>query len=143
MSWLRFAHALGLTNLSDDDVRRYEERELKERTLLPPNIILQGSAIEYLRSQKIMTQNQWKIVLSFVICDIMAAFYVYIIGFGLPLVVRNWMLTYGESAVILVASSVGAPFGLVFYGWLADRIGRRSVMIASILNVSVATGVMA
>jgi len=29
MNWLRLAHALGLTNLSDADVRRYEELELK------------------------------------------------------------------------------------------------------------------
>src|SRR6516162_2670563 len=33
MNWLRLAHAVGLTNLSDADVRRYEEREADARSL--------------------------------------------------------------------------------------------------------------
>src|SRR5262249_1041253 len=36
-----------------------------------------------------------------------------------------------------------APFGSLFYGWLADKIGRRKVMIATVLNFSLATGAMA
>ena len=35
MSWLRLIHALGLTNLSDADVRRYEKQESKGRASVP------------------------------------------------------------------------------------------------------------
>ncbi len=38
---------------------------------------------------------------------------------------------------------MGAPLGSLFYGWLADKIGRRKVMIITILNFSIATGLMA
>ena len=52
-------------------------------------------------------------------------------------------MTYGQSGVILLASGVSAPFGSLLYGWLADKIGRRKVMIATVLNFSLATGAMA
>jgi putative MFS transporter len=45
--------------------------------------------------------------------------------------------------MILLASGISAPFGSLFYGWLADKIGRRKVMIATVLNFSLATGAMA
>ncbi len=48
-----------------------------------------------------------------------------------------------KSGVILLASGVSAPFGSLFYGWLADKIGRRKVMIVTVLNFSLATGAMA
>lgn len=31
----------------------------------------------------------------------------------------------------------------MFWGWMADRIGRRKVFIYTILNFSVATGILA
>ena len=38
---------------------------------------------------------------------------------------------------------MGAVPGAFFWGWLADRIGRRKVFIATALNFSIATGLMA
>ena len=52
-------------------------------------------------------------------------------------------LTYGQSAMILLTSGIGGVPGALFYGWLADRIGRRTVFIVTALNFSLATGVMA
>jgi MFS family permease len=46
--------------------------------------------------------------------------------------VKDWNLTYGESGAILLASGISAPLGSLFYGWLADKIGRRKVMIITI-----------
>ena len=66
-----------------------------------------------------------------------------LIGFVLAFIVKDWDLTYGQSGAILLASGVSAPFGSLFYGWLADKIGRRTALIASVLNVSIATGAMA
>ena len=48
---------------------------------------------------------------------------VYVVAF----IAGPWKLTFGESAVILLSSGFGAMFGAVFYGWLADKIGRRKV----------------
>jgi MFS transporter, putative metabolite:H+ symporter len=43
----------------------------------------------------------------------------------------------------LLTSGIGGVPGALFYGWLADRIGRRTVFIITALNFSLATGVMA
>jgi MFS transporter, putative metabolite:H+ symporter len=45
--------------------------------------------------------------------------------------------------MILLTSGIGGVPGALFYGWLADRIGRRTVFIITALNFSLATGVMA
>ena len=54
-----------------------------------------------------------------------------------------WHLTYGQSAMILLSSGLGAVPGALFWGWLADRIGRRKVFMMTALNFSLATGIMA
>jgi MFS family permease len=66
-----------------------------------------------------------------------------LIGFALAFIVGPWQLTYGQSAMILLTSGIGGVPGALFYGWLADRIGRRTVFIITALNFSLATGVMA
>jgi putative MFS transporter len=99
--------------------------------------------LDLLERQNKLTINQWKIALAATIGDMLDFFDFLLIGFVLGFIVKDWNLTYGESAAILLASGVSAPFGSSFYGWLADKIGRRKVMILTVLNVSVATGAMA
>jgi len=66
-----------------------------------------------------------------------------LIAFVLAFIVKDWHLTYGQSAAILLSSGVSAPLGSLIWGWVADKIGRRKVIIATILNFSIATGLMA
>jgi putative MFS transporter len=98
---------------------------------------------EHLEQQKSLTANQWKIALAATLGDMLDFFDFFLIGFVLAFVVKDWHLTYGQSGAILLASGVSAPFGSLFYGWLADKLGRRTALIAAILNVSLATGAMA
>ena len=99
--------------------------------------------LELLERQAKLTANQWKIALAATIGDMIDFFDFLLIGFVLAFIVKDWHLTYGQSGAILLASGVSAPFGSLIYGWLADKIGRRKVMIATVLNVSIATGAMA
>jgi len=55
---------------------------------------------------------------------------------------RPWKLTFGQSAIVLMSSGIGAIMGAYVWGWLADRIGRRKVFIGTVLNFSVATGLL-
>ncbi|HTZ37527.1 MAG TPA: MFS transporter, partial [Stellaceae bacterium] len=87
--------------------------------------------------------NQWKIAGAATLGDMLDFFDFFLIGFVLAFIVKDWNLTYGQSGAILLASGVSAPFGSLFYGWMADKIGRRTALIAAILNVSLATGAMA
>jgi MFS transporter, putative metabolite:H+ symporter len=97
--------------------------------------------LEYLEQQKKLTVNQWKIFAAATIGDMLDFFDFLLIAFVLAFILKDWNLTYGQSVAIVLASGVSAPFGSVFYGWLADKIGRRKVMIATVL--SIATGLMA
>jgi len=99
--------------------------------------------LEYLERQQKFTKNQWKIFTAATIGDMLDFFDFLLIAFVLAFIVKDWHLTYGQSAAILLSSGVSAPLGSLFWGWAADKIGRRKVMIATILNFSIPTGLMA
>jgi putative MFS transporter len=64
----------------------------------------------------------------------------FLIGFVLAFWIGPWKLTFGDSAIVLISSGVGAILGAYIRGWLADKIGRRKVVIGTVLNFSIATG---
>ena len=99
--------------------------------------------LQLLEQQTKLTKNQWLIAGAATLGDMLDFFDFLLIGFVLAFIVNDWQLTYGQSGAILLASGVSAPFGSLFYGWLADKLGRRTALISSVLNVSVATGAMA
>jgi MFS transporter, putative metabolite:H+ symporter len=99
--------------------------------------------LEHLERQESLTANQYKIFAAALIGDMLDFFDFYLIGFVLAFIVGGWHLTYGQSGAILLSSGIGAPLGSLFWGWMADKIGRRKVMILTVLNFSIATGAMA
>jgi putative MFS transporter len=99
--------------------------------------------LELLERQKMLTANQWKIIGTANLGDMLDFFDFFLIGYVLAFIVGSWHLTFGQSAMILLSSGLGAVPGAFFWGWLADRIGRRKVFVATALNVSLATGIMA
>jgi MFS transporter, putative metabolite:H+ symporter len=98
---------------------------------------------ERLDASRSLSWNQRKIVAAAMLGDMLEFFDYYLIGFVLAFIVKPWQLTWGESAVILLSSGVGAILGAGFWGWLADRIGRRKVFMATVINFSLATGCLA
>jgi MFS transporter, putative metabolite:H+ symporter len=99
--------------------------------------------LEHLERQESLTANQWKIFAAATVGDMLDFFDFYLIGFVLAFIVGGWELTYGESGAILLSSGIGAPIGSLFWGWMADKVGRRTVMILTVLNFTLATGLMA
>lgn len=99
--------------------------------------------LEHLERQSKLTRNQYKIFAAATIGDMLDFFDFYLIGFVLAFIIGGWHLTYGQSGAILLSSGIGAPLGSLFWGWMADKIGRRKVMILTVLNFSIATGAMA
>src|ERR687885_183580 len=81
-----------------------------------------------------LTGNQKRIVAAAVLGDMLEFFDYFLIGFVLAFVVGPWGLTFGQSAIILLSSGIGAILGAYFWGWMADRIGRRPVFILTVLN---------
>ena len=99
--------------------------------------------LEHLERQESLTTNQYRIFAAALIGDMLDFFDFYLIGFVLVFIVSGWHLTYGQSGAILLSSGIGAPLGSLFWGWMADKVGRRKVMILTVLNFSIATGAMA
>jgi putative MFS transporter len=96
-----------------------------------------------LERQQRLTTNQWKIIATANLGDMLDFFDFFLIGYVLAFIVGPWHLTFGQSAIVLVSSGLGAVPGAFFWGWMGDRIGRRTVFMATAVNVSLATGAMA
>jgi MFS transporter, putative metabolite:H+ symporter len=98
--------------------------------------------IERLEQQKKLTANQWKLIATANLADLLDFFDFFLIGYVLAFITKEWQLTYWQGAVILLSSGLGAVPGAFFWGWVADKIGRRKVFISTALNVALATGIM-
>ena len=98
--------------------------------------------LERLEQQKKLTLNQWKIIATANVGDMLDFFDFFLIGYVLAFILKDWHITYGQSALILISAGLGAVPGAFFWGWMGDRIGRRRVFILTALNVACATGIM-
>src|SRR2546421_6560933 len=99
--------------------------------------------LEYIERQQTLTGHQLRIVVAAVLGDMLEFFDYFLIGFVLAFVVGPWGLTFGQSAIILLSSGFGAIGGAYFWGWMADRIGRRPVFHLTNLNFSIPTRILA
>ncbi len=97
--------------------------------------------IERLEAQKKLTANQWKLICTANIADLLDFFDLLLIGYIVAALRAEWSLTYLQGGLILLASGIGAPPGAFFWGWLGDRIGRRTVFIWSAVLIALASGV--
>src|SRR3954454_19805832 len=98
--------------------------------------------IERLEQQKKLTSNQWKLICTANIADLLDFFDFFLIGYVTAALTKEWQLPYWQGGAILLASGLGAVPGAVVWGWLGDRIGRRTVFIWSAVTISLATGVL-
>src|SRR5438270_3894813 len=98
--------------------------------------------IELLERQKKLTANQWKLICTANLADLLDFFDLFLIGYVTAALTKQWSLTYLQGGMILLASGIGAPPGAFFWGWLGDRIGRRTVFMLSAITIALATGVM-
>src|SRR5581483_7146686 len=101
-----------------------------------------SSMIEFLDRQQALTGRQDRLVVTTIIAQMLEFFDFFLIGFVLVVIIGPWDLTYGESAVILLASGIGALFGSIISGALADVVGRRKIFIATIITFSLGTGIL-
>ena len=82
---------------------------------------------------------QWGIFLLCGLCLIMDGFDTQAIGYVAPALARDWHITNKDLGPVLSAALVGVLVGSLLCGMLADKIGRRPVLIGSTLAFSALT----
>jgi putative MFS transporter len=98
--------------------------------------------LERLEQQKKLTSNQWKLICTANVADLLDFFDFFLIGYVTAALTKEWQLPYWQGGAILLASGLGAVPGAFVWGWLGDKIGRRTVFIWSAVTISLATGIM-
>src|SRR5271154_3659776 len=65
------------------------------------------------------------------------------IAFAAPSLIKEWHLAPKELGIVLSASNFGVLFGSQIFGWIGDRHGRKSALIAANLLFGVFTFIAA
>ena len=98
---------------------------------------------ELLERQERLTGNQWKVIAAAILGVALGSLAFFLAGFGLGFASASQHSGYAQSPLIHLSTGSGSVLGPVFWGWMADRIGRRRAFIAAVLNASLASGIMA
>ncbi|HWE99882.1 MAG TPA: MFS transporter [Caulobacteraceae bacterium] len=70
-------------------------------------------------------------------------FDLFVVSFLVPAFAPKWHLTYSETSIILLAAGVGAIVGALAGGTLADRFGRKPILLWCNALCGIATGSLA
>src|SRR3954469_2676876 len=62
-----------------------------------------------------------------------------LIGFAIPLIIKEWGVSRGDFAPVVASGLIGMGIGSACAGLFADRFGRRLAVIGSIALFSLAT----
>ena len=89
-----------------------------------------------------INKQHMKIIIASLLGCMLEFFDFFIVAFVLAFIVTPWKLTFGQSAIVLWSAGLGAVIGGFFFGWIADHIGRRPTMIATVLTFSLPTGLL-
>src|SRR6187549_1414732 len=66
------------------------------------------------------------------VCELVDFF---VVGYLVSAIAPLWRLTFGQTTIMLLSAGVGAMVGALVCGWIADRIGRKRVLLASAVLV--------
>src|SRR5215470_17011000 len=83
--------------------------------------------IELLERQKKLTANQWKLICTANVADLLDFFDFFLIGYVTAALTKEWSLPYWQGGAILLASGLGAVPGAFIWGWLGDGIGNAGI----------------
>ncbi|MGB6451201.1 MAG: MFS transporter [Steroidobacteraceae bacterium] len=80
------------------------------------------------------------LIVSMLVCEL---FDFFVVGYLVSALAPLWRLTFGESTIMLLSAGVGAIVGALAFGWLADRLGRKRIVVASSLLCCLCAGSIA
>src|SRR5256885_1531660 len=89
-----------------------------------------GDAQDWLSSiEKSRLTPRYYATIALMVAQEMFEFYdFFLVGYLVSVLAPGWHLTYGQSAMMLLSSGVGAIVGSLVGGRIADRIGRKKII---------------
>jgi putative MFS transporter len=89
-----------------------------------------GNAQDWLSSiEKSRLTPRYYATIALLVAQEMFEFYdFFLVGYLVSVLAPGWHLTYGQSAMMLLSSGVGAIVGSLVGGQIADRIGRKKII---------------
>src|SRR5256885_13152426 len=85
------------------------------------------------------TTLHWRAFILCMACLVMDGFDVQALGYTAPSIIREWNVPNAALGPVFAAANFGVLIGALFCSMLADRIGRRPVIVAGALFVGVMT----
>jgi putative MFS transporter len=64
----------------------------------------------------------------------------FIVGFLVAVLAPQWHLTFGQTSIMLLSAGVGAIIGSLVWGALADRFGRKLLLVAGVTLCALGSG---
>jgi len=91
-----------------------------------------GNAQDWLRAiEKSALTKRYYLTISLIVLQEMFEYYdFFLVGYLVSVLAPGWHLTYGQSALMLLSSGVGAIAGALIGGQIADIVGRKRIIWA-------------
>ena len=99
--------------------------------------------IEQVLEQASLNQMQRRVLLLIVLTVVLEGIDIQIVGIAAPQILAEWNLSNAQFAFALAASLLGMAIGAPMAGALADRLGRRPILIGGVVLLGVSTAWMA
>jgi putative MFS transporter len=64
----------------------------------------------------------------------------FLVGFLVAVLAPQWHLTFGQTSIMLLSAGVGAILGALAWGALADRFGRKTLLVAGVALCALGAG---
>src|SRR5262249_43416034 len=95
--------------------------------------------VSRLLDQRGLSSFHYKLIFWCVLLSLIDGYDIAAIAFAAPHLVRGWGLKPGALGPVFSASLIGILFGSALFGWIGDRYGRKTALIASNLLFGVFT----
>jgi len=90
---------------------------------------------------KTVSKTQWYALLAAMMGWALDAFDVLLYVFALTTIMKEWNLTTTQAGLLASVTLFASAFGGIVFGVLADRIGRKNALMATVLIFSIMSGV--